>query len=169
MQPPGVVGTGPGEPFEDARPFHHLAAPHHDGPVGDIGHHTQIVCDQQDSDVGAIAQAAQQRQDRRLLTGVEGRRRFVGHQQRRIGRHRERDGRPLPVAGGQLPRVGIDVPLRVRKVHQIKKIQRPGTAVAPRHIAEGTQHLAELRADGEPRVEGGPWIAQQQRRRRIGR
>ena len=81
-------------------------------------------------------------------------------------RHRERDRRPLPVPGGQLPRVGVDVALRVRKVNQVKKIQCPRAVVVSWKVTVRTQHLTDLSADAQSRVEGVSRIPQEQCRRR---
>ena len=52
-----------------------------------------------------------------------------------------------------MPRVGVDVALRVRKVNQVK-IQCPRAVVVSWKVTVRTQHLTDLSADAQSRVEG---------------
>ena len=85
-----------------------LAEVHHRHPVGDLGHHAEVVGDEHDRHAELLLQLPQQLQDLRLGGDVQRRRRLVGDQQLRPAGQRHRDHRALPHAAGQLERVRVD-------------------------------------------------------------
>ena len=124
-----------------------LAALHHDDTVGEVGDHAHVVGDQQDARVDAVAQVADQLEDLRLHGDVEGRRRLVGDQHRRIAGQCLGDHRPLPLATRQLVRVGVDAPFRIRDLDEVEQFDHPLARQLRRHRLVAAQHLGDLEAD----------------------
>ena len=85
-----------------------VAPLHHDDAVGEVGDDTHVVGDQEDAGVDAVTQVADELEDLRLHGDVERRRRLVGDEHGGIARQGLGDHRPLPLATGELVRVGVD-------------------------------------------------------------
>ena len=73
--------------------------------------------------VEVAAHVVEDLDDLRLDQDVEGRRRLVGHHERRAQHQRQRDHQPLPHAAGELVRVGRVA--RRRDAHQPQHLERP--------------------------------------------
>ena len=71
-------------------------------------------------------QLFQQLEDLRLDGHVERRRRLVGDQHVGIVGERHGDHDALPLAAGELVRIGVDAPLRVRDLHEPQQLDRFG-------------------------------------------
>ena len=74
-------------------------------------------------------------------------------EQPRVAGQRLGDHRPLPLAAGQLVRVGVDAPLRVRDLDQLEQLDRPLAGRRRRHRLVAAQHLGDLEPDGVHRVQ----------------
>ena len=104
----------------------HLAGVHHQQVLHAVGHHGQVVADEQQRHAGVGHQRGQQVQHLALHRHVERRRRLVGDQQVRPAGQRDGDHHPLALAAGQLVRVGGQ-PLRgLRQLHAVQQPQRLG-------------------------------------------
>jgi hypothetical protein len=100
---------------------------HHGDAVGDLGDDAEVVGDEEHAHAAADGLAIgsptaldrpDQRQDLRLGRDVERRRRFVGDQQRRLECQGHRDHHPLPLATGELERVGMAQHRRLRQADE---------------------------------------------------
>ncbi|MDT4844099.1 hypothetical protein FQZ97_780420 [compost metagenome] len=78
--------------------LHHLALAHHHDAVGDVGHHAEIVRDENDADAHALLYILDQAQDLRLRRNVQRGRGLVGDQHVRLQRQRHGDHHPLALA-----------------------------------------------------------------------
>ena len=107
--------AGPAEDRLDRAGFHDLAVIDDHDLVGDIGHHAEIVRDQQHRHVELGLQVAQQLQDLRLDRHVERRRRLVGDQQGGAADQRHGDHRALAQAARKLERIHVVGAPRVGK------------------------------------------------------
>jgi hypothetical protein len=147
-----------GQPLEDCgrgAAFDHRAGVHHHQLLHAVGHHAQVVADQQQPHAVFAHQFLDQVQHLALDGDVQRRRGFVGDQQ--VGPAGQRDGNhhTLALAAGELVRVGIQ-PLRgLGQLHPLQQAQRLGAGGRARHAAVQAQRFGDLPAHGVQRVEGG--------------
>ena len=130
----GVRVQRVGEDLVGGAVLDHAAGVHHRDPVAEVGQHGQVVADHQQPDVEVADQALEHVQHLRLHHHVERGGRLVGHDQPRVAGQRHRDHDALPLAAGQLVRVG----------------PRPG-----RRQADLLEQLADAAVDvavGQPRL-----------------
>ncbi len=142
---------GPLEQRLHGAALHDLALVEDDDLVGDVGHHAEIVGDDQHGHLELGLQVLDQGEDLRLDGDVERRRRLVGDQQRGSAHQRHRDHRPLAQAAGELERIALEGAFRVRESDQAEHLLRPRHAVPPADLVVEEQRLADLVAD---RVQG---------------
>ena len=124
--------------------LHDQALAHHGDPVGQVRHHAHVVGDQDDGAVQLVAQVAHQVQDFGLHRDVQGRGGLVGDQQFRVAGQRLRDHGALPLAAGELVRVGLEGLLRVRQLHQLQHPQRPFLGLVRRDFVVQPHRLDDL-------------------------
>ena len=139
------------------------AGVHDDDPLGELRHDAHVVRDQHDRRVVLALQPLHQRQDLRLDRHVEGRRRLVGDQQRRVARERHRDHHALPHAARELVRVVVDPSRRVRDPDLGHQLDRARVRLAPRQRLVRTQLLLDLPADGVHRRQRGQRVLEDHR------
>ncbi len=128
---------------------------HHADPVGDPTHQVEIVTDQQDRHAQPSLQALQQLQEAFLHGDVESRGRFVGDQQLRLAGQRHGQHHPLPLAAGELVRIGLEQTSRLFQAGQFEQFQHP---LAQRGATQATmqaQALADLAYDALQWIERG--------------
>ena len=100
-----------------------------------------------------IAQIEDQLQDLVLNRHIKRRRGFIGQQQARVAGKRDGDHHALSHAPGELVRVFIQPPRRVRDADQIHQLARPRLAPGAVQIRVGAQVLVNLQADRQHRVQ----------------
>ena len=134
--------------------LHHDAVLHHHDAVGEVGHDTHVVRDQDDRRIQPLVQVPQQIEDLGLHRDVERRGRFVGDEQKRIARDRLGDHRTLPLPARELMGVLVERLLRVRHLHETQQLDR---ALAGRRRSERAvvraQRLGDLESDRVDRVQ----------------
>ena len=128
---------------------------HDDHAVGDLGHHAEVVGDEQDAGAAPVLQLADQLQDLRLRGHVERRGRLVGDQQGRIEHQGRRDHDALALAAGDLVRIDVDQALGLGQVHGAHDLQHALAPVGLGQLGVDLQHLVDLVADPHDRVERG--------------
>ena len=133
--------------------LHHLAAVHDHHAVGRLGHHAQVVRDQQHGHAGVVAQAAQQVQDLRLDGHVEGRGGLVGDEQLRVARQRHGYHDALAHAARHLVRVVVDALLGARDAHLAQHVDGALARLLLRHVLVRADGLHDLLAHAVHRVE----------------
>ena len=126
----------------------------HDGDaIRLLGDDAEIVRDEQQREAEARLQIAQQIEDLPLDRDVERGRRLVGDEQPGLAGEGRGDQRALAEAAGQLVRVFVDAPLRIRHADGIEQLDGPGprrpAASQPMHF----QRFGDLAADGVDGVE----------------
>jgi hypothetical protein len=126
---------------------------HHGDAVGDLGHDAEVVGDEDHPHALLALQLADQRQDLRLRGHVQRGGRLVGDQDVGLQRQRHRDHRALALAAGQLVRVGLQDLLRIGQVHRGQQFEHARTARRAVARAVDLQHLVDLRADAQHRVQ----------------
>jgi hypothetical protein len=102
--------------------FHDPARVHHRDPVGDVGHHAEVVGNEDHGSARLLAQVAHALQDLGLDRDVQRRGRLVSDQNRRVARERERDHHPLAHAARELVRVAVDPLARPRDAHPFEQL-----------------------------------------------
>ena len=133
--------------------LHQPAALEHRDVVGDLGHHAEIVGDEQDAHAAPLLQVADQLEDLGLGGDVERRGRLVGDEDRGFEGERHGDHRALALAAGELVRVGPHDLRRVGQADLGRERHRPGPALGRGEEAVRLEHLGDLVADAHHRVE----------------
>ena len=117
--------------------------------VGVARDKTEVMSDQHDRHSGVAPELLEQLENLRLYRHVERRRRLVGDQHARAERDCHRDQRALACAAGELMRIFVDAPARIRNLHALEQCDRPFARLAFPDRKMRTQHFADLRADRE--------------------
>ncbi len=91
-----------------------LASQHDQGPVGDFGHNTHVVRDEEDRHAFLFLQSLDQVEDLALDRHVECGGRLVGNQQARAAGQSHRDHHALPHTAGKLVRVVVEARAGIR-------------------------------------------------------
>ena len=87
--------------------LHELAGVHHADAVADLGDHAEVVGDVEDRRVELPLELGDEVEDDGLGGDVQGRRRLVHDEQRRVGHERHGDDAALQHAAGELVRVAL--------------------------------------------------------------
>src|SRR5690606_13894581 len=134
--------------------LYHLAMAHYHDAVGDLGHHAEIVSDENHPYAHARLDVLDHGQDLGLSRDIERRGRFVGNEY--VGLHRQRHGNhhALALAARQLERVGVDDLAGIAQHHLWKQLQHRGATRLDRHIGMTLEHLVDLAADAHDGVQG---------------
>ena len=111
---------GPLENVVDGTLLHRAARVHHHHPVGEVGHHTDIVGDQDHRAGQPPLHVRQDFEHLGLNRGVERGGRLVGDQDRRFHGDRHGDHHPLAHPAGEFVRVPASPPGRVGYPHPVE-------------------------------------------------
>ena len=128
---------------------------HHQNAVAEIGHHAEIVGDQDDPHVHLGLQVTQQVADLGLHGHVQGGGRLVGDQQVGLAGDGPGDEHALGHAAGDLVRVGVEGALRVRDADLGEQLERPPPRLCPGQPEADAHRLYQLAANGEGGVQVG--------------
>ena len=123
--------------------------------VGDVGHHAEVVRDEQHRRARCLLQLANQAEDLGLRRHVQRRGRLVADQQRGPKNERDGDHDALALPTRELVRVGVVDALGLRQLHALEHLQHlraPRGGVELRVLG---QHLVHLCAAAHHRVERG--------------
>jgi len=126
---------------------------HHRRPVRPLRDDAEVVGDQQHRHAELPAQAVQQVQHLRLDRDVQRRRRLVGDDQLRAAGDGDCDHHPLAHPAGELVRELVHPAPRLRDADQVQQLDRPAPRRAPGHPLMPADHLHDLRAHGQHRVQ----------------
>src|SRR5215211_4080322 len=132
--------------------LHELAGVHHRDPVGDAGHHAEVVRDQDDRCTYLLLQLPQEIQDLSLYGHVQCRGRLVGYEDLRLAGEGDRDHHPLAHPARELVRVLLYALLRIRDADQPQKLHGTLAGLAARHAEVLLQALGDLAPDLHRRV-----------------
>ena len=125
----------------------------HDGDsVGKPSHKSQVVRDDEDRQIELRAQASQNIQHLGLDCHVQGRRRLIRDDHRRVAGQCHRDHDALPHSTTELVRVVTQPPRGVRHANQLKKLDGATICCLSAHREVSFEHLSDLPSDGENRV-----------------
>src|SRR5581483_5488694 len=152
--------------FEDlvrAAHLHDLPAVHDRHPPADAGDDAEVVRDQQDGQPQPLLDLVDQLEDLGLDRHVQSRGRLVGDQELRLAGERHRDQDALPLTARELVRVGARPLARRRDPDQVEQLDDALLGLAPAHAQMVSQHLGDLAAHGEERVERGHRILEDDR------
>jgi hypothetical protein len=119
------------------------------------------VADQQQCHLPFGAKLTEQFEYLLLVPHVQGGGRLVGDEQPRAGHQRHGDHNPLAHAAGELARVGVQPPGGAGHAHPVEQFHRPSPGRGPADAAGG-EHLLELAAEGDHRIEGRQRVLQHQ-------
>ena len=151
-----AAGVGVGALLEHLlrRPgLDHRAAVHHQQAVDVLGHHAQVVADQQQGHAVFGHQLGDQVEHLALDGDVQRGGGLVGDQHVGPAGQRDGDHHPLALAARQLVRIGLQ-PLRgLRQLHPLEQAQRLGAGGAGAQALVQAQWLGDLVADAVQRVQ----------------
>ena len=133
--------------FDDGPGIHDVDA------IAEAGDHAEVVADPDHRRAALARQALHQVDDLRLDGDVERRRRLVGDQQARIAGERDGDHHALAHAAGELVGVGAEPLAGHRYAHGFEQLDRPPSRRGAGELLMAVQHLGQLAADGEHRIE----------------
>ena len=143
----------PLEELAQAGLLHELAGVHHADAVADLGDHAEVVGDVEDRRVELPLEVGDQVEDDGLGGDVEGRRRLVHDEQRRVGHQRHGDDAALQHAAGELVRVALHHRLGVGHGDLGEHLDDASLGGARVHAEVLAGHLGELLADDDGRVQ----------------
>ena len=148
-----VVVLRAGEDIFGAAVLDQHAMPHHGHPVGDLGHHAEVVGDEHDGGAVPGLQLLEQLEDLRLGGDVERGGGLIGDDQRRLQRQRHGDHHALALAAGQLVRVAGQNALGLRQAHVAEHLDHALAAFGGAQPGVHLDDLVGLAADGHQRVQ----------------
>ncbi len=134
--------------------FDDLALLHHRDVAGDLAHDAEIVGDEQQRHAELGLQVLEQREDLRLDGDVERGRRLVGDEQVGAVGERHGDHHPLPLAAGQLVRIGAEPGGWIGDADLGQQADHPFARRSGATAVQGDD-LADLALDGVQRIERG--------------
>ena len=130
-----------------------LAGVHDADPVTHRPDDAEVVRDQQDRSVRLGLETAHEVENARLDGRVQAGRRLVEDEELRVRCERDGDDDPLLHPAGQLVRVALRDPARIRDLDPLERCQGAGLRLRAA-LAEDGERLGDLRADLRRRVEG---------------
>ena len=142
-----------GEELRGRRAFDDPAGIHHRHLVAGLGHHAEVVRDQQERGLQPAAQVGEQFENLRLDRDVECRGGFVGDHEIGFAGQRYRDHHPLSHAARQLVRIFVEPLLGIGQPYQLQHLQRPRPRGRPRNGPMQQDGLSDLIPDREHWVE----------------
>ena len=125
-------------------PLHHLAGVHHGHPIGHARDHPQVMADVHDRRVEFALQVGDQVEHRGLDRHVQGRRRLIHDQQRRIVEQRHRDHDALLLAARNLVRIALHDVGRIRHIDALEHLDALGFRGRLAQAPMDDQHLGQL-------------------------
>ncbi len=148
-----IGGLRPGKQLLHRRRLDHLAVAHHMHLVGYLGDDRQVMGDQQHPHIGLLGGAHHQLQHLGLDGVIQRGGGLVGNQQGRLARHRNGQHHTLAHAARELERVILQQLRRPGQAHAGQQVNGLGPALAARELALVVQHLFDLVANGQHRVQ----------------
>ena len=149
----GVGVARVGEQSLAGRQLDEVAGIHDGHPVGQAGHHAEIVGDHHQRGPVPGDDRSQQLEDLRLDADVQRCRRLVGEYELRLARERHRNHHALAHAAAELVRIDVEVTAGVGDADLAEKLRGP-LARRPAADAEVLAHrLLQLRAHGAHRIQ----------------
>jgi hypothetical protein len=133
--------------------LHHLAMAQDGDAVGHLGHHGEVVRDQQQAHAAFRDEVAQEVEDLRLQHHVERRRRFVGDQQLGLQRAGDGDDDALALAAGQFVRIARQREFRFGQADAVEHFSRPVFGLGAAGLGVPAYAFGNLFADGLDRIE----------------
>lgn len=143
------------EDVQDVAGLHDPAAVHDGDPVGGLGHHAEVVGDEDDGHAVPLPQLDQEIEDLPLHGDVEGCGRLVGDEHPRPGDQRGRDHHALAQPAGELVRVLPVAAFRVGDAYLVQGRDGGLPGFGPGQPLVVPEHFGDLAADPLERVEAG--------------
>ena len=127
------------------------AGVHHGEPFADVAEHGQIMADHDQADLRIAHQVGEQLEDLRLHDHVQRGGGLVGDDQIRPAGERHGDHDALPLAAGELVRIGVRP--RRRHAHAVQQLRGAGAGLAAADLLVQQDRLADLLTDRAHRVQ----------------
>src|SRR5262245_15457865 len=133
--------------------FHQLALPHHRHAIGDLGHHPEVMGDEQDGGAVTGLQLLEQAQNLGLRGDVERGGGLVGNNEGRLQRQRHRNHHALALSARELVWVALENALGLGQAHVAEHLDHALAALRGPQGGVDLDDLVGLPADGHQRVE----------------
>jgi hypothetical protein len=117
---------------------------HHDHPLADLGHHAEVVGDQDHRGPRPLLQLQHQVEDLRLDGDVERGRRLVGDQELGVAGQGHGDHHPLAHAARELVRVVAEPALGIGDAHELEHLDRALLGLGPAGALVDAHGLGDL-------------------------
>src|SRR5215212_6575324 len=160
---PGVGHLGVIERLADRPRLHDLAGIHHRDPVGDAGHHAEVVRDQDDRGSYLLLQLPQEVKDLGLYGHVQSRGGLVRDEDLRLAGEGYRDDDPLAHTARELVRVLLYARFWVRDADQHQELHGTLAGLAACHAEVFLQALGDLASDLHRWVQRGHGVLENHR------
>src|SRR5215217_6279173 len=151
------------EEITDRSPLDDPAGIHHGDVVCRLGHHAEVVGDQDDRRAELALQRLEQVDDLRLDRDVERCGRLVRDDQLRVVDQRHRDHHALTHAAGELMGILVHPALGVRDADPLEHVHRPPAGVGPADVLVHQRGLDQLTTDLVEGVQRGERILEDHR------
>ena len=135
--------------------LHNPAAVHHVHRVRHVGHHAEVVGNEDQGGIALPLHGLQHVQDLGLDGHVQGRGGLVGDDQLGVAGEGHGDQHPLAHAAAELVGKIPVPPLRRGHAHQLQCLDGCLPGLPALHAPVADKHLVQLAADGHHRVQGG--------------
>ena len=146
--------------------FDDAALPHDDDAMGDVRDDAEIMRDEQDAGAAPRPQLGDQLEDLRLRGDVEGGRRLVRDQQRRIEDERAGDHRALALPARHLVRKGAHDAVGIGQMHGCDRLADAREPLGRTHPRVNGEHFLDLVADRAHGIERGHRLLEDHRHAR---
>jgi hypothetical protein len=136
---------------------------HHRDLVRHLGHHPEVVGDDDHGHPQLVLEPRDQIEDLRLHGDVQGRGRLVGDQHLRLVGQGHRDHGALAHAPGELVRVVVDPLARLGDPHEAEQVDGPIKRLGLGDVPVGANRLHELAPDLVEGMQGGQRVLEDHR------
>ncbi len=143
--------------------LHDPAGVHHGDPIRHVGHHAEVVSDQDEAHLALRLQVFQKLHDLGLHGHVQGGGRLVGNQHSGVQCDCHGDHDALPHTAGELMRIGLDTLGSSRDLHPLHELYGLGLRVRFVHSAVLAEHLGDLPTHRKDGVECGQRVLEDHR------
>ena len=136
---------------------------HHGNVVGDVGHHAEVVRDENDGHAEVVAEFLQQPEDLRLHGDVERGGGLVGDENFRVGDERHGNHHALAHAAGEFVRIRMHAFGGVTHTHFLEHRDGAAKRLVTVGLPVNQQRLDELLGNAQVRIERSHWVLENHR------
>jgi hypothetical protein len=141
--------------FRGRRLLHQDAGIHDGHPLGDVGHHPQVVGDEEHCQIHFSLEAGQKGQYLGLDGDIQSGGGFVGNKELRVKGQGHGDEDPLTQPPGKLVGISVQVPLRIRQTYAAESLGGLDSRLPMGQVTMLPKDFSHLFPHGKHRIESG--------------